>query len=200
MDKMIERITSDLTVIGGGIAGMCAAIAAARKGLKVALVNDRPVLGGNASSEIRVSINGAAYNGNSPSVYAREGGIVEEIKLRIVRYGCLYNEKLATPMMDAAYFDMVYNEPNISLFLNTVIHNVSIDNGEVKEVFGVMLGSQRELVFESALCADCSGDGIVGYKAGAHYMWGRESKEQFNESLAPEQADSYVLGDTMLFR
>lgn len=94
----MERVAADLTVVGGGMAGMCAALAAARHGLKVALVNDRPVLGGNISSEIGVGIGGAAGGGkgDSASVYAREGGIIEEIRLTIHHFG------ESRPMRDAA--------------------------------------------------------------------------------------------------
>ena len=106
----MELMKSDVTVIGGGIAGICAAIAAARQGLHVSLINDRPVLGGNASSEVRVHINGSAYLGNSPSYYAREGGLVEELKLKIFHYNPLYNKKLMLSLSDTVLLDMVYDE------------------------------------------------------------------------------------------
>ena len=196
----MERIYSDLTVVGAGVAGICASLAAARHGLKVALINDRPVLGGNASSEICVSINGAAYDGYSPSVYAKEGGLVEEVKLTILHYNSMYRSTAMVPMVDAAFFDLIYGEANISLYLNTLIHDVYVENGKVKAVQGTQLGSEKQFRFESPLFVDSSGDGIVGYKAGALYMWGREGKKQFDESLAPDAEDVYVLGDTILFR
>lgn len=196
----MELIKSDVTVVGGGIAGICAAIAAARHGLQVSLINDRPVLGGNASSEVRVHINGSAYLGNSPSYYAREGGLVDELKLKIFHYNPLYNKKLMFSISDMALLDMVYGEPNISLFLNTCVHKTGMENGRIKWVDGLQLASERKFRFESPTFIDCSGDGVVGYQAGALFRWGREAKHEFNEDLAPEVADHYTMGDTILFQ
>ncbi|MFE5323761.1 FAD-dependent oxidoreductase [Paenibacillus sp. NPDC056579] len=196
----MELIKSDVTVVGGGIAGICAAIAAARHGLKVSLINDRPVLGGNASSEVRVHINGSTYLGNSPSYYAREGGIVEELKLKVFHYNPFYNKKLMLSISDTVLLDMVYAEPGISLFLNTCVHETGMENDRIQWVEGLQLASERKFRFESPYFIDCSGDGIVGYQAGAHFRWGREAREEFHESLAPEVSDHYVMGDTILFQ
>lgn len=196
----MEIIKSDVTVIGGGIAGICAAVAAARNGMKVSLINDRSVLGGNASSEIRVHINGSAYQGNSPSYYAREGGLVEELKLRIFQYNPLYNKKHMTPLSDAALLDMVYGEPDIALFLNTSVYETGMENGRIGWVDGLQLASERRFRFESGYFIDCSGDGVAAYQAGALYRWGREAQSEFGESLAPETADGCTMGDTILFQ
>ena len=198
----MDIIRSDLTVAGGGIAGMCAALAAARHGLKVALINDRPVLGGNASSEVAVSISGAASGGGSRSVYARECGLVEEIKLLRLFYNqtaLVSHSYQDWPMEDAAYFDIIYAEKNIDLYLNTSVRDVETDNGRIKAITGVQLGSEKEFRFESDLFADCTGDGTVGYKAGALYRWGEEAKDEFGESLAPDTATQIVMGSTILF-
>ncbi|WP_341416219.1 FAD-dependent oxidoreductase [Paenibacillus filicis] len=196
----MELIQSDVTVVGGGIAGVCAALAAARNGVRVALINDRSVLGGNASSEVRVHINGSAYHGISPSYYGREGGLVEELKLRLFRYNPLYNKKLMYSVSDAVLLDLVYAEPNIDLFLNTSIHETGMEGGRVAWVEGLQLASERKFRFESPYFIDCSGDGIVAYQAGAAYRRGREASSEFDESLAPEEADSYTMGDTILFQ
>ncbi|MDQ6418436.1 FAD-dependent oxidoreductase [Paenibacillus sp. LHD-117] len=196
----MELIKSDVTVVGGGIAGICAAIAAARNGLKVALVNDRPVLGGNASSEVRVHINGSAYLGNSPSYYAREGGLVEELKLKVFHYNPLYNKKLMFSVSDTVLLDMVYGEPNISLFLNTCVYETGMESGRIGWVDGLQLASERKFKFESPYFIDCSGDGVVGYQAGARYKRGREARNEFDEDLAPDTADRYTMGDTILFQ
>jgi hypothetical protein len=196
----MELIQSDVTVIGGGIAGVCAAIAAARNGMKVSLINDRPVLGGNASSEVRVHINGSAYLGNSPSYYAREGGLVEELKLKIFHYNPLYNKKMMASISDSVLLDMVYGEPDITLFLNTCVYETGMENGRIGWVDGLQLASERKFRFESPYFIDCSGDGVVGYQAGALYKWGREAKSEFDEDLAPEMADHYTMGDTILFQ
>ncbi|MFK7695571.1 FAD-dependent oxidoreductase [Paenibacillus sp. HJGM_3] len=196
----MELINADVTVVGGGIAGVCAAIAAARHGLTVSLINDRPVLGGNASSEVRVHINGSAYLGNSPSYYAREGGLVDELKLKIFHYNPLYNKKLMLSISDTVLLDMVYGEPNISLFLNTCVHDAGAENGPIQWVEGLQLASERKFRFASRYFIDCSGDGIVGYLAGAHFRRGREAKHEYHEELAPETADHYTMGDTILFQ
>lgn len=158
----MEQFKVDVAVVGGGFSGVCAAIAAARYGLKVALIQDRPVFGGNSSSEIGVGINGAATNGHSPSVYAREGGICEELKLAIAHFNS----------RDAAYFDAIYKEKNIMSFLNTLVTDVEMENGVIVAVTAVQLASERRFRFESPLFIDSSGDGIVGFKAGAQFMWG----------------------------
>ncbi len=198
----METLHHDLTVAGGGIAGMCAAVAAARHGLKTALVTDRPVPGGNASSEVAVSISGAASEGGSRSVYAREGGIVEEIKLRRLFYnqtapaGPSYQD---WPMEDAAYFDLLYGEKNLDLYLNASVRTAEVRNGLIRAVGAVQLGSEKELRFESPLFADCTGDGAVGCLAGARYRWGEEAKGEFHESLAPDAPTRIVMGSTILF-
>ena len=179
----------DLTIIGAGFSGVCAAIAAARNGLKVALIGDRPVFGGNSSSEMSIGINGAAQNGHSPSVYSREGGIVEELKLAMSYY----------KSRDIAYFELVYKEPNITSFLNTLVTDVEMDGDKIKAVTAIQLASELHFRFESPLFIDSSGDGLVANKAGAEFMRGREAKSEFNESLAPDVADDYTLGGTILF-
>ncbi len=193
----MKHIRADLTVVGAGIAGICAAIAAARHQMSVSLINDRPVPGGNASSEVGVGILGAASHGRSVSVYARETGIVEEIKLTMIAYndGC---SQLGA-MSDAALLDMIYREKNISLYLNTVVHEVDVSGNTVQAVRGIQLNSEQNFQFESPFFVDSSGDGVIGCKSGALSMWGRESKLKYNESLAPEEDDNYVLGDTILF-
>lgn len=186
----MEQYKADFVVCGGGLSGICAAVAAARHGLNVALIHDRPVLGGNCSSEIGISINGAAYNGGSASVYAREGGIVEEIKMKLL---CHENNR------DIVFFEIVYEEPNINLFLNTLITGVETENSRIKAVTCHQLASERQFRFEAPLFADTTGDGFVGYTAGAEFMQGREARSQFGEPLAPETADGYTLGDTLVF-
>jgi hypothetical protein len=198
----METIKSDFTVIGGGIAGMCAAIAAARHNVRVALVHSRPVLGGNASSEIGITINGAANNGAGPSVYGRETGLMDEIKMTILR---LNQEKLNGftshdfVMMDAAYFDLVYAEKNITVFMNTTAYDCELENGRITAVMGMQTNSERFFRFESPLFLESSGDGTIAYKSGARFMWGQEGRNDFGESLAPPEKTKYVMGNTILF-
>lgn len=191
----MEKIYADLTVVGAGLSGICAAIAAARHGLKVSLINDRPVLGGNVSSEIGITIGGAAGGGkgDSASIYARESGIIEEIKLTLQKYGS------SRALIDAALMDLIYREENISVFLNTLVYDVTMENDMIKAVMGIQLGSERYFEFVSPLFVDSSGDGAVGSKAGAEFRMGRESRDESGESFAPEVPDNYTMGDCLVF-
>ena len=190
----MRQIYKDITVIGAGVAGIAAAVSAARKGASVALVHNRPVLGGNASSEIGVFINGAAsYNA---SVYARESGIVGELVNKILNTSFLYDSKA---LLDVAFFEFVYAEKNIELFLNTHVADVVTEDSKIKSVSGVQLGSENKFEFVSDIFIDCSGDGAVAFAAGAEYMQGREGKDVFGESLAPDESDDFTQGGTLFW-
>jgi len=186
-------IDKDIVVIGGGLAGICAAIAATRHGEKVALVQDRPVLGGNSSSEIRVWIVGATAMGNNR--YANETGIIGEIEMEN-----LYKNPEGNPhLWDTILLDFVKRENNVELFLNTHVASVNVEENTIKSVSGFQLGTEKLLEFKATVFIDCTGDGTVGYLAGAEYMQGRENRKIFNESLAAEVDDKYTLGNTMFF-
>ncbi|MEF3306386.1 FAD-dependent oxidoreductase [Paenibacillus sp. GYB003] len=192
-----ETVRSDVTVVGGGLAGVCAAVSAARLGKKVALVQNRPVLGGNSSSEIRVWVLGAT--GLGVNRYARETGIIGEM---IVENQYL-NPDGNPYLWDLVVLETVRKEPNIQLFLNTNVHEVEADGDEsnrvVRAATGWMMGSERKIRFESPVFLDCTGDGLVGFLAGAKYRLGREAKSEFGEDWAPDEADSITLGSTLLF-
>lgn len=192
-----EHVKADITVVGGGLAGVCAAVAAARLGKKVSLVQNRPVLGGNSSSEIRVWVVGATAHGVNR--YARETGIMGEM---------LVENNFTNPEGNPYYWDLVIlekvrNEPNIQLFLNTDVREVEAEGDEsnrhIKTVTGWMMGSEREICFESPIFLDCTGDGLIGFLAGAKYRIGREAKSEYNERWAPDVADNITLGSTILF-
>ncbi|WP_281885149.1 FAD-dependent oxidoreductase [Paenibacillus sp. YYML68] len=192
-----ETVKTDLTVIGGGLAGVCAAVAAARLGHTVALVNNRPVLGGNSSSEVRVWVCGATGHGTHR--YARETGIMGEM---------FVENQYTNPEGNPYYWDLVVHETvkretNIQLFLNTDVHEVEADGDEderrIRSVTGWMMGSERRIRLESEVYLDCTGDGLVGFLAGAKYRLGREARSEFNEDWAPEAADDITLGSTLLF-
>jgi hypothetical protein len=192
-----EVVSTDITIIGGGLSGVCAAIAAARLGRRVALVQNRPVLGGNASSEVRVWVGGA--NGLSHNRYARESGIMGELQLEN-----LYRNQEGNPYIwDLVVHEAVMAEPNIQLFLNTDVRELQADGEDqsrtIRSVTGWMMGSERLIRFESPLFMDCTGDGLVGFLAGAQYRNGREARSEFNEPWAPEQADQITLGSTIFF-
>ncbi|TBL79573.1 FAD-dependent oxidoreductase [Paenibacillus thalictri] len=192
-----ETVRSDITVIGGGLAGVSAAISAARLGKKVSLVQNRSVLGGNSSSEIRVWVLGAT--GLGVNRYARESGIIGEMLLENQ-----YLNPDGNPYhWDLVVLEAVLKEPNIQLFLNTNVYEVEATGDEtnrtIHAVTGFMLGSERKIRFESPMFLDCSGDGLVGFLAGAQYRIGREPQSEFNEKWAPEEADNITLGSSMFF-
>ena len=192
----IEQITSDITIVGAGLSGICAAIAAARLGSTVSLINNRPVLGGNSSSEVRVWVCGAAHGTNR---YARETGIMGELFLENQ-----YRNPEGNPYLwDLVLMEAVRAEERISLFLNTDVHEVEAEGTEedrqIRSVTGWMMGSERRIRFESPVFLDCSGDGLVGFLAGARYRLGREAAHEHGEEWAPETADQITLGSTLLF-
>ncbi|WP_219825918.1 FAD-dependent oxidoreductase [Nonomuraea typhae] len=180
-------------MIGGGLAGTCAAIAAARLGRTVALVNNRPVLGGNSSSEVRVWVCGATGHGKNH--HAREGGIMGELFVENQ-----YRNPQGNPYFwDTTVLDAVRSEPNISLFLNTDVRSVQAGSGGIESVTGWMMGSEREITFASPYFLDCTGDGLIGHLAGARHRIGREGFEEYGEPWAPPVPDDITLGSTLLF-
>lgn len=192
-----EMVKTDIAVIGGGLSGVCAAIAAARQGQTVALVQNRPVLGGNSSSEVRVWVCGATGHGVNRN--ARETGIMGELFVENQ-----YQNMDGNPYLwDLTVLEAVRAESNIQLFLNTDVHEVEADGDEenrtIRSVTGWMMGSERRIHFESEMYLDCTGDGLIGFLAGAKYRIGREGRAEYGEQWAPEIADSITLGSTILF-
>ncbi len=187
---------SDVTVVGGGLAGVAAAVAAARAGATVALVNNRPVLGGNSSSEIRVWVVGATAHGAQK--YARETGIMGELFLE----NQWRNPEGNPVLWDHVVLDLVRAEPNITLYLNTDVREVDAhgadDERTIRSVRGWQMGSEKLITFESPVFVDCTGDGLVGLLAGARFALGREPRDLHGEQLAPVVADDNMLGSTIL--
>lgn len=192
------KVQCDLTVIGGGIAGICAAVSAGRNGAKVALVQDRPVLGGNNSSECRVHLSSAASSGN-PSFYLRETGVVDELKLKIFHYNARYESKRDFELTDMTFLQFVKDEPNISLYLSTAAYDVITQDGLIKVVKAYNSRTETYYEFESPYFIDASGDAIISYKAGAECRQGREASAEYGESLAPDQADTHTMGSCLMY-
>lgn len=180
----------DFCVVGGGMAGMCAAIAAARSGIKVALMHDRPVLGGNASSEIRMWVCGARGENN------RETGIVEEIKME----NLYRNSSFSYSVWDSILYEKVKFEPNITLLLNCSCNDAVMEGNRIKSVKGWQLTSETWHIVEAGLFADCSGDSILAPLSGAEYRCGREARSEFNESIGPEAGDDMTMGMSCLIQ
>ena len=192
----IEK-TFDLVVIGGGMAGVCCAITAARQGIKVALIQDRPVLGGNASSEVRLWVLGATSHMGNNNRWSREGGVIDEILVENT-----FRNKEGNPVLfDMVLVDKVLAEKNIELFLNTIVLDIEKSNEKtIKLVTAFNPQNQTEYTFKAELFADCSGDGIVSYLAGAAYRIGAEDKEEHLELFAPDKNEyGELLGHSIFF-
>ena len=197
---MLERklLTCDLCVVGGGMAGICAAIAAAREGARVVLMQERPVLGGNASSEIRMWVCGAHGENN------RETGIIEEIALENLRRNPTKNFHV----WDTVLYDFVRREKNITLLLNCTCMDATTETGDfahgrdrrIRSVTGYQMTTQRFIEVQASFFADCSGDSILAPLTGALYREGREGKEDFKEPTYVESPDNLHMGMTCLIQ
>lgn len=195
---MKKEIKTDLLVVGGGIAGICAAIAAARNGLDVVLINDRSVLGGNASSEIGVVMSGASHHGLNPAVYAKETGIAEEIRLRAAYYGIGGGYGFYS-LLDAVFFDMIYAEKNITLLLNTFVYDCDTEGRRITRARARHSVNNNEFIIMAQNYIDATGNGTLAYESGAEYKIGREGKDEYNEFWAPDTADKYTMGNSIYF-
>jgi len=189
----VERVNCDFAVIGGGMAGLLAALAAARRGVDTVLVTDRPVLGGNASKEMRVWVSGA--EGGANNRYHRETGILEEIRLEnMVR--C---PEGSAEIWDSILLEKAVSQRNLRLFMNTIVDAAGKSGRRVAWAEGTQLASERRFRFVARFYADCTGDGTLGALAGAKSMWGREARSRFGESFAPARAERRTMGASILF-
>ncbi len=175
----------DLVVVGGGIAGMCAAAAASREGCSVALVNDRPVLGGNNSSEIRVHLGGSIEMEPNKGL----GRMIREFGHS--RQG---NAQPAENYEDQKKSDFIAGEKNVTLFANYRAIAVNMNGNKIESVIIKHIETGEEKRLAAPLFSDCTGDGTIGVLAGADYRMGRESRAEFGEELAPETADDMTMG------
>ena len=188
----------DFCVVGGGLAGLCAAIAAARHGARTVLVHDRPVLGGNASSEIRVPVMGA-FGSWDRSV--RETGIIEEIMLETLHGNPTGNWQ----WWDLTLHTLARREKNLTLLLNCSCTDVEADaatptqSGRVRALRAWQLTTQTWHHVSARLFADCSGDSILSSFSGALMKEGREARSEFAESIAPEVANRTKMGMSLMF-
>ncbi|MBR2354656.1 MAG: FAD-dependent oxidoreductase [Clostridia bacterium] len=186
---------ADLCVVGGGMAGLCCAIAAARHGSKVILVQDRPVLGGNASSEIRMWIGGAYRSGGSV-LDIREGGIVEELFLE----NFYLNPALKFPIWDSVLYGKAKAEKNLTLLLNTSCFDATMDGNRIASIRAWQSNAETFHHISATYFADCSGDSILAPLTGAEFMYGREAKATFHETIPPDVADQKTMGMSCLFQ
>ena len=174
----------DFCVVGGGLAGLCAAVAAARHGAKVALMQERPMLGGNASSEVRMWVCGAHGRDN------RETGLVEELMLENLYRNPDYNYSV----WDGILYELAAYQENLTLLLNCTCNDCAMEGSRIVSVTGWQMTTQSYHTVHAALFADCSGDSVLAPLTGALTRWGRESREEFGEDIAPAAADRRTMG------
>ena len=182
----------DFVVIGAGLAGIMAAVSASRHGLKTALINDRPVPGGNAGKEIRIPSVGAA---NCNFFYSRESGLTEELLLEN-----LYRNKTRNPEgWHLSLLTFLKREPLLDCYYNTYINEVEAEDGKLLSVGGWTTLTELHRTFRAPYFADCSGDATVGALAGASFMIGTEGKAEFGECIAPDVGHAGVMGMSLHF-
>lgn len=184
----------ELVVVGGGLSGVCAAISAARHGVKTALVQDRPVLGGNASSEVRVDVNGAEPQNGRKEV--KETGIVLELLLECRSK----NPDNTFTAFDNVLWEKTRFQENLDLYLNTYVNDIEMNNNKIVKVIAYQTTTQKKFEFKSKLFVDTTGDAAIAELSGADYTVGREAKSTYNEEHAPEVANSYTMGSTIMFQ
>lgn len=187
--KTHVELSADVVVCGGGLAGVCAAVSAARHGAKVILVQDRPMLGGNASSEMRMGIVGAKTD------ETQETGILEEMQLR----NFYYNPLQRYTMWDDAIYSTVIAEPNIKLLLNTSVNDVVMNGERIAAVKAWNINAYTEYTINGTIFADCTGDGILRL-SGAKFRRGREFPAEFKENYLQEGGDSKTMGNSLLIQ
>lgn len=191
-----EKLHCDFAVAGGGFAGVCAAITAARAGLRVVLVQDRPVLGGNASSEVRLWILGATSHMGNNNRWAREGGVVDEILVENTHRNPEGNPLL----LDALLLEWVSRESNITLLLNTAIHDLEkSDPDTIRSLCAFCPQNSTSYEIHAPLFCDATGDGLVGFLAGAAFRMGAEPAAEFGEGMAPSKEYGELLGHSLYF-
>lgn len=184
-----KEINADFVVAGGGMAGLCAAVAAARNGLKTVIIQDRPMFGGNASSEVRMWICGAHGKNR------KETGLLEELQLA----NCYYNPLLKYTIWDHVMYNFAIAEKNLTVLLNTTVKEVKTENKKITSIVAWNLVEYANYNINGKIFADCSGDGIMRL-SGANYRSGREAKLEFNEPHAPEKADKFTMGNSILMQ
>lgn len=189
----IISLNYDFIVVGGGMSGLCAAIASARGGAKTALIQDRPLLGGNASSEIRMHICGADHHMQRQN--SRETGILEEILLEHKHRNPCNNY----PIFDSILWEKATFQTNLTLYLNTRMLDVNIAGDKIVSIIAEQMTTEKRFCLSAPLFADATGDGMLGEKSGAVYHMGREGQSEFQEGYAPAQADHYTMGNSLMF-
>lgn len=182
----IRKVKYDFVVIGGGIAGMCASVAAARQGVKVALINDRPIWGGCNSSETRVHLGGHI----EMEPYTNLGNMIKEFGP--LRGGNAQPAEFYEDDKKRAFLEA--EAEHLDLYPSYRVDRVDCRDGHIRAVYATHIETGETVEFRAPIFSDCTGDGTVGYLAGADYSMGRESRAEYNEPSAPEQGDNLTMG------
>jgi len=186
-------LSCDVFIAGGGMAGVCAALAAARHGAKVILAQDRSRLGGNSSSEVKMHVVGADMSGGRPGW--RDSGLIEELRLD----DAANNPHRSFELWDLLLYDKLKSEPNVTLLLDSPLFAAETKSGRIQRVLVRCDKTEHLYRITSKLYLDCTGDSRLALEAGAEIRRGREARSEFNESLAYAQADEHTLGSSILF-
>ena len=197
MKRVLERYREEnyeVVIVGGGMAGVCAAISAARHGAKTALIHARPVLGGNASSEIRIHISGACQSLKQPQY--EETGLLYELMLKNKSFNHSFNYSL----WDMVLFEAVKKEKNLTTYLNTGMYDCETEGTDIKEIYCFQETTEMRFKFTSKVFVDSTGNGTLGYYSGAEFRQGSESKTQTGEPHAPEEPNNERMGNTILMK
>jgi len=187
------ELEADFVVGGGGLAGVCAAIAAARHGARVVLIQDRSRLGGNSSSEVKMHVVGANAHTGRPGW--RESGLIEELRLA----DAVNNPQRCWELWDLLLYDKVVSEPNITLLLETTLYGAEVQDGRITAVTARCDKSEHLYHIRAKMFCDATGDSRLALEAGADMRTGREGRAEYGEPLAPEQPDNRNLGSSILF-
>ena len=217
----------DVVVCGGGLAGLSAAVAAARAGISVCLVQDRPVLGGNSSSEVRVTPHGAA----NFHAYGRETGIISELLIeeRARNHETITENGWTNSVWDLVMYDLATRTPGLTLMVNTSLTDVVLDDGSrglrdragteqmvmsmgythrkacnssrrIRAIEATVANAELHLSITGKLFIDCTGDGVLAHLAGCEWRMGSESRSEFGEVHAPADASQDVMGNSIHFK
>lgn len=183
----------DVIVVGGGMSGLCAAVASARQGAKTALIHDRSVYGGNASSETRMHISGASCHWGKKN--ASETGILMELQLENKYLNDSYNYSI----WDGVMWSLAETTENLDCYMNTTMGRVFSDGRNIQSVQCYQMNTERRFEMSAHIFIDCTGNGTLGYFAGAEYTIGREAKADYLEKDAPDARDGETMGNTIYF-
>ena len=183
----------DVVVVGGGLSGMCAAIAAARHGANTCIIQNRSVYGGNASSEVRMHIVGASSHAAKSDL--AETGILLEMLMENKRR----NPYASFPVFDSILWEFIHFQENLTPYLNTNMDDAVVEDGKITAVICHQNTTETEFKIFGKIFVDATGHGTLGTMAGCESRWGSEGKDAHGEPNAPDMANDDTQGNTIMF-